>query len=1030
MSRNIAITVATFLAAFCYFGIFVSYGINLDDEGTILYQIERTLDGQTPYIDFHIGYTPATFYVHAALMKVFGVSVIPVRWLLALANSAALAGLVALTARAAVWWIAPVPALLYLVSIPIHGGEFASFNIPYPAWYTAGLFIWSMYCMLRYGESGATRWLATAAALAGLDFAFKPNAGLFNLAAASFVMLAVIPFAGLGRRWFERRFRKVGWWMLWAATLGGVWFVFVGNGGAREVGIFLLPMTIAALGVGWRSMVAEPAPEQPELFRSAAILLGTFVLVNLPWMVPVLLLLGPIRFANDVLFIGTGFEEFYYIAHSPVALLAAVFLAVGAVLGVVGKIAVARRWPTDVIGIAAFVAGILGLLVAATLSLMPEGFLAAVRSEYEARILALTLAVNLLGLFRWAATIGIGEAARLPSIRTGTLVVGALAMYLQLYPRTDYMHWVQAAPLSLALGATLLARFTVGWASAVKGGRRAVAVSVCVAPVLVVAGLRAAPAFVAAFDLDGVIPRRAAHVELGLERAPVWMNAGRAVRYRDLAGVVEFVRHETASDETVFTFPNLDIISFLSDRHNPTRHGYFYPEWPGREVEAEVTGELEVSAPRLSVVLHRHPLFFMNAPLYYYSLRSFMNSRYVPYTEFGPYSVVINRDDTEALSHAVAVDGGASAASIDAPLAEPITRDLASGDAVRRLAALGRIADLRFDTHIPVIGGALADPSQQVRDGAVWALKGCLDPRCARPLARALRNHLLSAREATLAARIIGNSGGPDAARPLLMATIGGTDRAADEAATALYHLVSRATVGEYWFVHRDIFDDQRRIDRLPRAPALRRRVLRWIAREAIDPRYRLYAVWASQSADRDEAIEALGGAARASRNHEDPAEAALERAGSGTAAAAEAEMSAKALLGLAARGGGKGAFGDVVELLEDDDVFAPTTMIELAKQTMGLDQRLARLILSGRPKQRVRAAWLAAQIGGERTMVALAQALDHSDPQMRMAAIWAFEHRGERGRIEHIRPLLDDPSFLVRGFAERALVRLEGSPP
>jgi len=573
----------------------------------------------------------------------------------------------------------------------------------------------------------------------------------------------------------------------------------------------------------------------------------------------------------------------------------------------------------------------------------------------------------------------------------------------------------------------LLAWFTVGWASVVTGRRRALALAACVAPVLVVAGLRAAPAFVAAFDVDGIVPRWAAHVELGLARAPVWINEGRAARYRDLAGVVQFLRDETASDETVFTFPNLDAVSFLSDRHNPTRHGYFYPEWPGREVEAEVTGELEQSAPRLSVVLHRHPLFFMNAPLYYYSLRSFMNSQYMPYTEFGPYSVVINRDDPKALPHAVAVDGGAPRTSIDALLAERLKRDLVSEDAERRLAALQSIADLRFDTYVSAIGRALADPSQQIRDAAVWALKSCLDPRCARPLARALRHDLLSTRESVLAARIIGNSGGADAARPLFLAAVDGRDRTANEAATALYHLVSRATVGEYWFVQREIPEDRRSVDRLPRAPALRRRVLRWIARDEIDRRFRLYAVWASQSADQGGALQALGGVVRASPYA--GSNEVLDQLG-GAAIATDAEVRRAALLALAVRGGGRGAFGEVAERLEEDDIFPPTIMLELAEQTAGLDRRLARLVDSGLPEQRVRTAWLAAQIGGERTMTALAEALDDPDPRMRMAAIWAFEHREERGRAELIRTLLEDPSFLVRGSARRALRRLEGAPP
>src|SRR5215813_3965965 len=54
--------------------------VNMDpDEGIVLQGAHRILDGQLPYRDFFTFYTPGSFYLTAALFKVFGDSILVAR---------------------------------------------------------------------------------------------------------------------------------------------------------------------------------------------------------------------------------------------------------------------------------------------------------------------------------------------------------------------------------------------------------------------------------------------------------------------------------------------------------------------------------------------------------------------------------------------------------------------------------------------------------------------------------------------------------------------------------------------------------------------------------------------------------------------------------------------------------------------------------------------------------------------------------------------------------------------------------------
>ena len=176
-------------AVLALFLLFAGYGYNLEDEGTVLYQILRTHRGERPYLDFHTGYTPAVFYLNAWLFETFGVSVMPIRFVLAGVNALAVMLTFRLALRLAPVAEAALAALTYAIFMPFFQGQFASFNIPYPAWYAIAAWLAAQLASVKAVESGSRSWLVAAGALAGVAFSFKPNTGILALGAAVLAQL-------------------------------------------------------------------------------------------------------------------------------------------------------------------------------------------------------------------------------------------------------------------------------------------------------------------------------------------------------------------------------------------------------------------------------------------------------------------------------------------------------------------------------------------------------------------------------------------------------------------------------------------------------------------------------------------------------------------------------------------------------------------------------------------------------------------------------------------------------------------------
>jgi hypothetical protein len=76
-----------FVATLAYLGVLRGYGFQFEDEGLLLFQFDRVLRGQIPYLDFHTGYTPGLYYGALAIFAGLGRSALAIRTGLAVLNA-------------------------------------------------------------------------------------------------------------------------------------------------------------------------------------------------------------------------------------------------------------------------------------------------------------------------------------------------------------------------------------------------------------------------------------------------------------------------------------------------------------------------------------------------------------------------------------------------------------------------------------------------------------------------------------------------------------------------------------------------------------------------------------------------------------------------------------------------------------------------------------------------------------------------------------------------------------------------------
>jgi HEAT repeat protein len=993
--------VTLLVAGLAYFGGLARYGYQRAEDGDILQLISRVAHGQQPYIDFASGYTPLFFYWHAALLRAFADNLMAIRWSLVLANSLTLWGLYVLARTAMPAAFAVISPLVYAAIIPVFPGEFCSFNVPYPAWYTTPLTVAAALAMVRWTRDGWPGAAAIAGLAAGLAFSFKPNAGLFALVAAALVLVCVVPppsalragaaVTGEGTRasFEQRRWVRGGlWWMLVLGLGCSISGVFGGHVIDREARVFLWPIfALLAMRVAYRRIAPANGARLAARFVASCIALGLgFAGVTIPWLAYYLVQLGWYRFVHEVLFIGSGYEQFFYSPfHEATKWDYGTVVAAMAVAVVARAVRAGRLRAAIPLGLLAAGAAAAGLYIA-LLAPMPEGVQRAVASRVQDLSFGLCLLAHWAGvalLWRaWSVAAGRQQALPAAAVRLVTILAPAVAMFLGIYPRSDFMHLIISVAATLVLGALLLSRVATMWTRG-RGRRAASALRLGFAvPVVLVAAVLAAPAGRLWWEMRGLGGVR--FVSLDLPRAPIVMEDGRHRRLGHLRAAVNYLESVTTADDALFPFPDLNLVNFLTARRNPGRQGYFQPGWPSHAVEAEVVQALRAQQPPYAVVLAAHAPFITAAPAYYFMLREYIGAHYVEAARFGPYVILRRRDLPARAVNATtdAASGGGESAATEAS----------------RLPALGAMTKQGVEQVPPDVRAWAGLDDAAVQQAVAALVRTSGDAAAAAALAEAVATAPLSPRARALYLRVVGEVG-DTRALPALLRLAGG-EPVDDLVASDLYYISSKARIEPFWFVAQaEAPDGWRAAD----SPALRERLLMWLG-EGQDGRLRFFAAWASgvlgEPRARPRLIRMLGGG--------------------------NENLKAAAAQALAAMSPNPELLDLLVDQVASEDTFIPSIVIELARRDPAAGApRLARELAVARGQQREALCWIAGALRDPTLTAAVVPGLRDEWPPTRLAAAWALGQLGGAAARQALDAARDDPHPRVRAVVATALQAL-----
>lgn len=777
------------LATAVLFGSFVEYGFNLEDEGNILYQILRTFRGDRPYLDFHTGYTPAVFYLNAWLFDLFGVSVIPLRVVLVAVNTTSVVLIFRLALRFAPPAESAAAALVYAIYLPFFAGQFASFNIPYPAWYAICAWLATELAVMKSVEKRSRGWLGLAGVGAGLAFSFKPNTGILALGSVVLCQLmATAPLAG--------RLGAVLEGFLLTVAFGAVFAVLTFDVWTEQFFLLGFPLLLMIGGGLWirRGVRRGRLPALIFLrslasgFADVGAILGGFVAVTILWLAYFLPRLGVDRFAEEILLLGAGVERIYLIYYPDISAWSGVLLAALVLLwGVVFLIGsgVLQRLAMIVLGSCLTAGAVLALAIFA---LAPEGLLLSIAMQLENLsfflIPALLLGATLVWLGRMHHPLVWQREYVRPSLgRMTVALVFGLMLFLQLYPRIDFMHVVNGMPSALVVAAAALWRFEV-WAGSTLASTAAWLSPrrlrlLVLLPIALGLVARAAP-FVDARITFQPWPEGRETTLLQQAAMPVGLETDRDHDLRELQEVAAFVESWTAPQEEIFVFPALAIVPFVTDRSTPLPHDYFFPGRPSHADEAAMVAELASDPPALVVSLNDRLGYFSASPAYYFILRDYIQQHYVVVRRIGRYDVLARKEKRAADPSWAVPERIPAAASA-----------FAAGDFREVLLETERIGATGTPADLAPWGRRLADVDRGVRGAVIHAAME-VAKRSPKGLASVANAMVDGPREQLLLIRAMGEYAPPAALPYLQDVFLTSTGRLRWESARSINYVLAR----------------------------------------------------------------------------------------------------------------------------------------------------------------------------------------------------------------------------------------------